>query len=81
MAKRSAYVVQRDGKSFCPKCRQALDLLCRRDGQVKRAPWFYICWVCMAITEVGKSEVPRESPYGETEQSGGETSRRSFETS
>jgi hypothetical protein len=56
------YVIQRDEKSFCPKCHKPVDLLCRTDGSI-RAPWFYICWGCQFVAEVGKGEVLRAASH------------------
>jgi len=51
----SRYIVHRDEKSFCPKCGRAVSLLAHRDGS-QRTPWFYICFVCELVAEVGRGE-------------------------
>lgn len=55
----SHYILQRAEKSHCPQCGRTVDLLARADGNNK-SPWFYICWFCRLVAEVGKGEVKRE---------------------
>lgn len=54
------YVIQKAEKSFCPKCNKSVDLLCRKDGDNENFPWFYICFDCKLVAEVGRGEVERE---------------------
>lgn len=58
MAK-SPYIIQKDEKSRCPNCSEYVDLLCREDGN-NNFPWFYICFNCDQVFQVGKGEVRRE---------------------
>lgn len=59
----SNYVIQIADKSFCPTCTKNLHLLCRIDGTT-RAPWFYICFDCKVVAEVGKGIVNQsEEPH------------------
>jgi hypothetical protein len=55
MKSQSNYVLQPDKKSFCPYCQADVVLLCREDGN-NRKPWFYICFICKVVMEVGKGE-------------------------
>ena len=55
----STYVLQQADKSTCPLCGQHLSLLCDHKGNVKK-PWFYICWTCRNITQVGVGPVVEE---------------------
>ena len=57
---KSAYIIQKDIKSHCNNCNETVDLLCREDGDVT-FPWFYICFNCDKVFQVGKGEVVRES--------------------
>lgn len=59
----SNYIIQRAEKSHCPNCGMTVDLLARRDSNNK-VPWFYICWSCRLIAEVGRGEVIRENKIG-----------------
>jgi hypothetical protein len=51
----SRYVLQDDDKTFCPVCHGQVKLLCRLDGKMK--PWFYICFKCAEIAELGRGRV------------------------
>jgi len=51
----SKYIVQRTEKSHCPKCGRYVWLLCREDRRIDE-PWFYICFICEFVAEVGKDE-------------------------
>ena len=51
----SKYIIQAAEKSFCPICHSTTTLLCRKDGNNKH-PWFYICFVCKTVLQVGKGE-------------------------
>ena len=55
----SNYVVQGTTKSVCPACASPVDLLCPKSGNTFK-PWFYICWLCKSITQVGVGPVIRE---------------------
>ena len=57
---RSPYILQRDEKTYCPKCGASVDMLCRNDGKHYGWPWFYICWQCKLVAHVGKGEVLRD---------------------
>jgi rRNA maturation endonuclease Nob1 len=64
---KSTYVVQRDEKSFCPKCGKSVDLLCNSSIEPfiwpwdpEKRPWFYVCWACKHIAQVGVGPVERE---------------------
>jgi hypothetical protein len=58
---KTLYVLQLDEKSFCPKCGKNVELLCESNSFKKTlGPWFYICFDCRLVAEVGKGEVPRE---------------------
>ena len=59
MDSNSTYVLQDASKTRCPDCQEYVKLLCREDGS-RRWPWFYICFNCSFITEVGKGRIPRE---------------------
>ena len=48
----STYVVQQESTAICPMCGQRMYLLCDRKGNSKK-PWFYICWTCRNIVQVG----------------------------
>jgi uncharacterized protein with PIN domain len=66
MASASSYVLQYDEKSYCPKCGNNVELLCekldtRLESTTKKlGAWFYVCFDCRLIAQVGKGEVPRE---------------------
>jgi len=60
----SEYLLQADEKSFCPVCRKPVCLLCRRDGRTRGWPWFYICFGCQLVAQVGEGEVPRAESEG-----------------
>jgi hypothetical protein len=57
MTRKSNYVIQKAEKSFCPGCHESVTLLCQRDGKTTGHPWFYICFDCKMIAEVGKGPV------------------------
>lgn len=56
MSRQSMYVLQDTSKTFCPTCGKESKLLCPVDIDQKK-PWFYICFTCIKIFELGKSEV------------------------
>lgn len=59
----SNYILQKTTKSFCPKCHKNVDLLCTDEEMLpalKHNHWFYICWNCKLVAEVGKGEVFRD---------------------
>jgi hypothetical protein len=58
----STYVVQPSPDSRCPMCNQYLQLLCDRKGNIRK-PWFYICWSCRNITQVGIGPVEEEQGW------------------
>lgn len=53
------YVVQNDSRSTCRHCGEPVDLLCDSAGNTRKA-WFYVCWSCKVIAQVGVGEVQRE---------------------
>ena len=57
---KSNYIIQHAATSHCSNCQRTVDLLCREDGNLK-SPWFYICWSCRLIAQVGKGEVRNEN--------------------
>jgi hypothetical protein len=58
MSKKSKYSTILARKSYCPRCGATLTLLARRDCLISdRLPWFYICWYCKKIHQVGVGEV------------------------
>jgi uncharacterized protein with PIN domain len=60
---KSNYIIQSAYKSHCPKCNKIVDLLCTDEDMLqalKRKHWFYICWHCRKVFELGKGEVKRE---------------------
>jgi hypothetical protein len=56
---KSEYIIQNDEKSFCPKCAKPLDLLCERNPRIRLKDWFYICWDCKLIAQVGAGPAER----------------------
>jgi len=62
MNRLSPYIVQAATMSKCPMCGQALALLCDQKGDLnnKTKPWFYICWLCRNISQVGVGPVTEE---------------------
>jgi hypothetical protein len=52
---KSSYVVQSAKKSFCIRCHIPVCLLCKENGNNKE-PWFYICFACKTVYQVGKGE-------------------------
>lgn len=52
----SNYVIQDAPKSHCPHCERVVRLLCP-DGGSAAKPWFYICWNCQCVFEVGVGQV------------------------
>lgn len=58
MKSKSKYILQPAAKSYCPECQADLTLLCREDGNMKQ-PWFYICFICKIVTQVGTGPVLR----------------------
>lgn len=60
----SSYIIQRADKSICPHCHHHVDLLATDDDMLKALKrskhWFYICWHCHIVTEIGCGEVKRE---------------------
>jgi hypothetical protein len=55
----STYVVQPDPKTKCPMCGRPVDMLCDHKGNVRK-PWFYICWFCRNVVQLGVGPVTRE---------------------
>lgn len=61
----SNYILQSSHKTYCPSCQKMVDLLCddlfaKSKARRLAKPWFYICWHCHKIYEVGKGEVRKE---------------------
>lgn len=59
----SNYILQKADKSHCPGCKKYVDLLCTDEPMLealKRKHWFYICWNCKRVFELGKGEVLHE---------------------
>lgn len=62
----SDYIIETEEKSFCPKCHQRVDLLApgvsyaNRSNAPDKTPWFYICWACKFVAQVGVGPVGRE---------------------
>lgn len=60
-SKASAYILQPSDKTLCPSCKTHVDMVATRSGKLDgRHPWFYVCWTCRAITQVGVGPVLRE---------------------
>lgn len=57
---RSSWVVKHDEKSFCSRCGQELELLCKEFSLSRRDPMFYICWACKKVFQAGVGEVREE---------------------
>jgi hypothetical protein len=60
MMAKSPYVVQPDGHTMCPSCHKHVDLLCEEFPPRRLRPWFYICWNCKTIVQLGVGPVRRE---------------------
>lgn len=56
----STYTVFKDEHSKCPMCDEYLTLLSPRNATQKK-PWFYICWLCKNVTQVGVGPVREEA--------------------
>lgn len=56
---KSDYVLQLDEKSICKYCGKYIELLCTQWVSLRKA-WFYICFDCRKVFQVGKGEVERE---------------------
>lgn len=59
----SRYLLQKANKSRCYHCHKHVDLLCTNEEilkALKRWPWFYICWHCKKVFEIGRGEVKRD---------------------
>jgi len=59
------YVIQKDEHSLCKSCEGPMDLLCEKYPTVATSllfyrPWFYICWNCKLVSQVGTGPVQRE---------------------
>lgn len=53
------YLLQDSPKTHCKGCDNSVTLLCEDDKlSVNALPWFYICWVCKRVFQVGKGEIP-----------------------
>ena len=53
---KSNYVQQPAYGARCSKCLTTMTLLCDEEGNINK-PWFYICWLCKHIAQVGKGPV------------------------
>jgi hypothetical protein len=53
------YVVENCEKSFCDDCGQKVVLLCTKDytQDIIQWPWFYICWACKKVSQIGRGPV------------------------
>lgn len=55
---RPKYMLQSTDMSFCPDCKSNVDLLCTDGDSLNTTQWFYICWKCKRVYQLGKGEVP-----------------------
>lgn len=53
-----SYVIQFDHSSRCKECGAEVDLLCHENSP--RQPWFYICWNCRTVAQLGRGMVRRD---------------------
>jgi hypothetical protein len=53
------YFLRKEEKSFCPSCKERVYLLAREDGFHPNT-WFYICWICQEVRQVGHGKVEYE---------------------
>jgi uncharacterized protein with PIN domain len=55
------YVMQMDEKSFCKYCGKSVELLCPDVAKFTpiRDKWFYICFDCRKVFQIGRGEVQR----------------------
>jgi hypothetical protein len=53
---KAIYVLQHDDHTFCKYCGKEVELLCERTGR-KTNNWFYICWPCKKVFQLGLGEV------------------------
>jgi hypothetical protein len=56
---KSKYVLTKTDKSYCSTCHKGLLTLLSCD--TNRGPWFYICFACEKVTQVGKGPVLSEA--------------------
>jgi hypothetical protein len=59
MSRVSTYIVQAALNAKCPLCGQPVDMLCDHKGNIKK-PWFFVCWTCRNITQIGVGPVTEE---------------------
>lgn len=52
------YILQQAEKTRCLACDRKVELLCPRTASFK-GKWFYICWPCQAVYQIGKGQVIR----------------------
>lgn len=55
---KSRYEIQATEKSFCPDCHQPVDMMADDSTSLSRS-WFYICWACKKVFEIGVGPVER----------------------
>lgn len=63
---KSNYILQDRSTAHCPQCQRICHLLCHdrfSDSKARRfrKPWFFICFTCKKIFEVGQGEVRYET--------------------
>lgn len=59
----ATYIMQKIDSSFCPKCGKKVFLLCpksAKDCGNKSLPWFYICFDCDKVSQIGVGPVELE---------------------
>lgn len=63
MKNQSRYILTKTEKSRCPHCNKHVDLLSTDEDilhGLKHSHWFYICWHCKRVYEIGRGEVKRD---------------------
>ena len=57
-AAQSQYILQDESKTWCMRCDSRMHLLCHHDRVPSAVrPWFWICFNCKTVVEVGKGDV------------------------
>jgi len=54
----STYILQQCS-AICKDCHGHCEMLCKASGD-NRSPWFYICWKCHTVAQIGKGMVNRD---------------------